>query len=47
MLFGLCGMFNLKYPFHLKAHQDFSESPSTVFAGMNFGVIVIGSLVGF
>jgi hypothetical protein len=35
-----------KYPFHLKAHQDFSESPSTVFAGMNLGVIVIGSLVG-
>jgi hypothetical protein len=32
--------------FYLKAHQDFSESPSTVFAGMNLGVIVIGSLVG-
>ena len=48
LLFGaLVGMFNFgNILFYLKAHQDFSESPSTVFAGMNLGVIVIGSLVG-
>jgi hypothetical protein len=35
-------MFNFgNILFYLKAHQDFSESPSTVFAGMNLGVIVI------
>ncbi|MCG2611675.1 EamA/RhaT family transporter [Flavobacterium sp. SM15] len=32
--------------FYLKAHQAFSENPSTVFAGMNFGVIVLGSFIG-
>ena len=48
LVFGaLVGMFNFgNILFYLKAHQDFSESPSTVFAGMNLGVIVIGSLVG-
>ena len=48
VIFGaLVGMFNFgNILFYLKAHQDFSESPSTVFAGMNLGVIVIGSLVG-
>jgi len=48
LLFGaLVGMFNFgNILFYLKAHQDFSESPSTVFAGMNLGVIIIGSLVG-
>ena len=48
LVFGaLVGMFNFgNILFYLKAHQYFSESPSTVFAGMNLGVIVIGSLVG-
>ncbi len=48
LVFGaLVGIFNFgNILFYLKAHQDFSESPSTVFAGMNLGVIVIGSLVG-
>lgn len=32
--------------FYLKAHQALAKSPSTVFAGMNIGVIALGSLVG-
>jgi multidrug transporter EmrE-like cation transporter len=32
--------------FYLKAHKAFAENPSTVFAGMNMGVIVLGSFVG-
>lgn len=32
--------------FYLKAHKAFAESPTTVFAGMNMGVIILGSLVG-
>ena len=44
---GLVGLFNFgNILFYLKAHQAFSENPSTVFAGMNMGVIVVGSLVG-
>lgn len=44
---GLVGLFNFgNILFYLKAHQEFSENPSTVFAGMNLGVIVLGSLVG-
>ena len=31
---------------YLKAHQVFVDSPSTVFAGMNLGVVVLGSVVG-
>ena len=41
------GVFNFgNIYFYLKAHQAFSENPSTVFAGMNMGVIVLGSLIG-
>jgi drug/metabolite transporter (DMT)-like permease len=44
---GLVGFLNFgNILFYLKAHQAFAKSPSTVFAGMNMGVIVIGSLVG-
>lgn len=44
---GLVGVFNFgNILFYLKAHKAFSENPSTVFAGMNMGVIVLGSLVG-
>lgn len=44
---GLVGIFNFgNILFYLKAHKVFTENPSTVFAGMNMGVIVIGSLVG-
>ncbi|MNQ53848.1 EamA-like transporter family protein [compost metagenome] len=44
---GLVGLFNFgNILFYLKAHKVFSDNPSTVFAGMNMGVIVLGSLVG-
>lgn len=44
---GLVGVFNFgNILFYLKAHQVFTKNPSTVFAGMNMGVIIIGSLVG-
>ena len=44
---GLIGIFNFgNILFYLKAHQAFAKNPSTVFAGMNIGVIIIGSLVG-
>jgi drug/metabolite transporter (DMT)-like permease len=44
---GLVGIFNFgNILFYLKAHQVFAKNPSTVFAGMNMGVIIIGSLVG-
>jgi drug/metabolite transporter (DMT)-like permease len=44
---GLVGAFNFgNILFYLKAHQAFSQNPSTVFAGMNMGVIILGSFVG-
>lgn len=44
---GLVGVFNFgNILFYLKAHQSFADNPSTVFAGMNMGVIIIGSLTG-
>jgi drug/metabolite transporter (DMT)-like permease len=44
---GLVGLFNFgNILFYLKAHQSFADNPSTVFAGMNMGVIIIGSLTG-
>lgn len=44
---GLVGLFNFgNILFYLKAHQEFAENPSTVFAGMNMGVIILGTLVG-
>ncbi|CAM4079459.1 DMT family transporter [Flavobacterium antarcticum] len=48
LLFGfLVGLFNFgNILFYLKAHKSFAESPSTVFAGMNMGVIILGSLIG-
>jgi len=47
----LCGMvlgcFNFgNILFYMKAHRAMSENPSTVFAAMNMGVIILGSLVG-
>lgn len=32
--------------FYIKAHQNLSSNPSTVFIGMNMGVIILGSLIG-
>jgi drug/metabolite transporter (DMT)-like permease len=47
ILGALVGVFNFgNILFYLKAHQAFAENPSTVFAAMNMGVIIIGSLVG-
>ena len=44
---GLVGVFNFgNILFYLKAHKVFSDNPSTVFAGMNMGVILLGSFVG-
>jgi drug/metabolite transporter (DMT)-like permease len=48
ILFGaLVGTFNFgNILFYLKAHQAFANNPSTVFAAMNMGVIILGSLLG-
>ncbi|GJJ79373.1 EamA/RhaT family transporter [Pasteurella canis] len=32
--------------FYIKAHQSFSENPTLVFAGMNIGVICLGTITG-
>ncbi|PWS28997.1 transporter [Pedobacter yonginense] len=43
----ILGMFNFgNILFYLKAHQALAQNPSTVFAAMNLGVIVLGSLIG-
>lgn len=31
----------------MKAHQHFSSNPTIVFAGMNFGVIFLGTILGY
>ncbi len=47
LLGGLVGVFNFgNILFYLKAHQVFTANPSTVFAGMNLGVIILGSIIG-
>ncbi|MFI5453124.1 EamA/RhaT family transporter [Pedobacter sp. UC225_61] len=41
------GFFNFgNILFYLKAHRAMADQPSTVFAAMNIGVIIIGSLIG-
>jgi len=43
----LLGIFNfLNIYFYLRAHQSFANNPTTVFATMNFGVILLGTLIG-
>ncbi|MCZ4243738.1 DMT family transporter [Pedobacter punctiformis] len=43
----ILGLFNFgNILFYLKAHQALAKNPSTVFAAMNLGVIVVGSLIG-
>lgn len=43
----ILGFFNFgNILFYLKAHGAMADNPSTVFAAMNIGVIIIGSLVG-
>ena len=48
VLWGLAlGILNFgNILFYLKAHKALAENPSTVFAGMNMGVIILGSIAG-
>ena len=48
MLFGATlGVLNFaNIYFYLKAHQYFKSTPTTVFAVMNFGVVLLGTLIG-
>jgi multidrug transporter EmrE-like cation transporter len=44
---GFVGLFNFgNILFYLKAHQAYASNPSTVFAAMNMGVILLGSIIG-
>lgn len=41
------GFFNFgNILFYLKAHREMADNPSTVFAAMNIGVIIAGSVIG-
>lgn len=43
----ILGFFNFgNILFYLKAHKVMANNPSTVFASMNIGVIILGSLIG-
>jgi drug/metabolite transporter (DMT)-like permease len=43
----ILGFFNFgNILFYLKAHRAMADNPSTVFAAMNIGVIILGSLIG-
>ena len=44
MVLGSLNFVNIL--FYLKAHRAFSGNPTLVFAGMNMGVIVLGTLAG-
>lgn len=43
-ILGFFNFFNIL--FYLKAHRMMADNPSVVFAAMNMGVIIVGSLVG-
>jgi len=44
---SILGVFNFaNIYFYLKAHKALSSTPSLVFASMNLGVIVLGTLIG-
>ncbi|WP_316821981.1 EamA family transporter [Pedobacter gandavensis] len=44
---AVLGFFNFgNILFYLKAHREMADHPSTVFAAMNIGVIILGTLVG-
>ncbi|WP_316838892.1 DMT family transporter [Pedobacter gandavensis] len=44
---AVLGLFNFgNILFYLKAHRAMAENPSTVFAAMNIGVIILGTIVG-
>ena len=43
----ILGIFNFgNILFYLRAHKEMADNPSTVFAAMNMGVIIAGTLVG-
>ncbi|WP_032092674.1 hypothetical protein [Necropsobacter rosorum] len=42
----LGGLNFMNILFYIKAHQSFNQNPTLVFAGMNVGVICLGTLVG-
>ena len=44
LLLGTLNFMNIL--FYIKAHQSYSENPTLVFAGMNIGVICLGTLTG-
>ena len=44
LLLGVLNFLNIL--FYIKAHQQLSQNPSLVFAGMNIGVIILGALIG-
>lgn len=44
LLLGVLNFMNIL--FYIKAHQSYSENPTLVFAGMNIGVICLGTLTG-
>jgi len=41
---GVLNFFNIL--FYIKAHQSFGQNPTLVFAGMNIGVICLGTITG-
>ena len=41
---GVLNFFNIL--FYIKAHQSFGSNPTLVFAGMNIGVICLGTITG-
>jgi len=49
LLYGfLIGGLNfMNIYFYLNAHKTFSSNPTVVFAGMNYGVILLGTLIGY
>lgn len=44
ILLGVLNFSNIY--FYLKAHQSFARNPTTVFASMNFGVIIFATIIG-
>lgn len=43
----ILGLFNFgNILFYMKAHKALAENPSTVFAAMNLGVIIVASIIG-
>lgn len=44
IILGGLNFFNIL--FYIKAHQSFGENPTLVFAGMNIGVICLGTMTG-